>query len=185
MSFGRLTVIEFSYTKDKRNFWECSCSCGGSKIVTSSSLLRGVTKSCGCIHREMLANRNIANTGKKASEEAKKRMSEAQKAYKHWNWVGGHYQNRRNNHATDIWTKEVKNRDSWVCVVCGTKSYDIATKIRTPMHAHHILAVKDYTEEQFVVDNGETLCKACHKQTHKQRSLFFTICNKLSPDRYK
>lgn len=54
--FGRLTVASFSSTTwDWKSKWECHCSCGNVVIVLSSDLLRGRTKSCGCLRKETLA----------------------------------------------------------------------------------------------------------------------------------
>lgn len=50
--FGRLTVISLD-RKDKHSWWLCSCSCGGSKVVKQSSLVGGITRSCGCIRKEV------------------------------------------------------------------------------------------------------------------------------------
>lgn len=51
--FGKLTVIERDYsrdtTKNKSRFWLCKCKCGKITSVSSSSLVSGKTKSCGCI----------------------------------------------------------------------------------------------------------------------------------------
>ena len=56
--FGRLVVIERSGSNNqKRATWKCCCDCGRVTVVTSSNLLRGITKSCGCIHVENLINR--------------------------------------------------------------------------------------------------------------------------------
>jgi len=52
--FGKLVVIGKSDKKTgKRNkpLWECKCDCGNTAYVTSSSLRRGMTKSCGCINK--------------------------------------------------------------------------------------------------------------------------------------
>lgn len=49
--FGRL-VAQTSRSKNKRRWWHCKCDCGGSCWVVTSNLLRGLTKSCGCIVRE-------------------------------------------------------------------------------------------------------------------------------------
>jgi len=48
--FGRLTVIEIA-KRDKNNKirWKCKCECSKEKIVRSSYLLNGDTKSCGCL----------------------------------------------------------------------------------------------------------------------------------------
>lgn len=56
--FGRLTVIEMLYQykiseKSKpRTYCKCKCSCGNIKIVSSSNLQKGATKSCGCLEKE-------------------------------------------------------------------------------------------------------------------------------------
>jgi hypothetical protein len=51
--FGRLTVSEFvGVIPGKGRSWACVCDCGGHKIVSASDLLRGQTRSCGCLRRE-------------------------------------------------------------------------------------------------------------------------------------
>lgn len=52
--FGRLTVISRSDTLRKGTFWHCLCSCSENKhiIVSSSNLVQGNTKSCGCLRRK-------------------------------------------------------------------------------------------------------------------------------------
>jgi len=49
--FGRLVVVKLSDLKTgKRNqkLWECQCDCGKTAYVTSHSLRKGYTTSCGC-----------------------------------------------------------------------------------------------------------------------------------------
>lgn len=51
--FGRLTVTKFSHRNNSRAlFWECLCECGNICIKRGSSIVKGVTKSCGCIKKE-------------------------------------------------------------------------------------------------------------------------------------
>lgn len=52
--FGRLTVIR-KVGVDKNNFvyWECKCDCGNIKVIRGTSLKRGLTKSCGCLQKEI------------------------------------------------------------------------------------------------------------------------------------
>ena len=52
--FGRLTVLGrvLGGAGGARWHWRCLCDCGGSKNVKTSSLLRGGTKSCGCLSKE-------------------------------------------------------------------------------------------------------------------------------------
>ena len=59
--FGRLTVIEKNGRKNGSILWKCKCDCGNTAIISGTSLKNGNTKSCGCLHREMLAKRNKKN----------------------------------------------------------------------------------------------------------------------------
>lgn len=52
-TFGRLTVVEQLPTKDGRAMWHCVCECGGTNDVASCTLKAGLTRSCGCLRREM------------------------------------------------------------------------------------------------------------------------------------
>ena len=55
MRFGRLVAIEHLGRQPKINrshYWKCICDCGTSRIVQSSALIRGDTRSCGCLQRE-------------------------------------------------------------------------------------------------------------------------------------
>lgn len=52
--FGRLTVIK--YLGDRQ--WLCKCSCGNETIVYASNLVRGHTKSCGCLRGTGIVGKN-------------------------------------------------------------------------------------------------------------------------------
>src|SRR5262245_19906701 len=53
-TFGRLFVVEgTSFSKNKKTFWECICSCDGNKsYIRADHLVSGITKSCGCLLKE-------------------------------------------------------------------------------------------------------------------------------------
>jgi len=56
--FGRLTVIsEAERNKKNKKMWTCKCDCGNEKIILQQSLSSGLTKSCGCLKKELLKNR--------------------------------------------------------------------------------------------------------------------------------
>lgn len=64
--FGRLTAIKNvgKLSKDSRvglYYWLCKCDCGNKKNIQGSLLRRGVTKSCGCLAKEILLGRNITH----------------------------------------------------------------------------------------------------------------------------
>jgi hypothetical protein len=52
--FGRLTVLEDSgrSTRYGSVIWLCRCSCGKETLVVAVNLLKGITKSCGCLARD-------------------------------------------------------------------------------------------------------------------------------------
>lgn len=54
--FGRLTALSVNREprKEKKLHWNCVCDCGNTAIVDGSLMRSGNTKSCGCLHNEML-----------------------------------------------------------------------------------------------------------------------------------
>lgn len=65
--FGRLTVIERAEnyvfltgygTYSSKAVWRCICDCGNDAYVIGSNLRRGYTKSCGCLHSEIVTESN-------------------------------------------------------------------------------------------------------------------------------
>ena len=58
--FGRLLVLELAGNATTGRcgvLWRCRCDCGTVKDVLSNSLIRGLTKSCGCLMLERAAER--------------------------------------------------------------------------------------------------------------------------------
>lgn len=54
-TFGRLEVLHYAYNKNNRVFWHCKCDCLNEKAISSSSLKRGDTLSCGCLCKEIVS----------------------------------------------------------------------------------------------------------------------------------
>lgn len=77
----------------------------------------------------------------------------------------------RQNSALANWRAQVVKRDGGRCRLCGS---------REKLEVHHIIAVSCDPERKFMynVDNGITLCHACHVQAHKNpRSRFKEAAN--------
>lgn len=53
--FGKLTVLFLVSTDPTR--WLCRCECGNEKAIQSVCLNKGLTRSCGCLRRQVSANR--------------------------------------------------------------------------------------------------------------------------------
>ena len=50
--YGRLTVLGFSHSKNRKSYWLCRCTCGKEKVIYGNSLKSGDTTSCGCLGKE-------------------------------------------------------------------------------------------------------------------------------------
>lgn len=57
------------------------------------------------------------------------------------------------------WGKQVKERDNYTCVSCGSEK---------DLHSHHISRWADDIYNRGNVDNGVTLCKGCHALEHPE-----------------
>lgn len=60
-TFGRLTVIDQAENKNGFTYWKCRCSCGNIVTIKGVNLKIGKTKSCGCLNRDVVIQRNKDN----------------------------------------------------------------------------------------------------------------------------
>lgn len=155
--FGRLTVLEDVGRKGSYVLWKCKCNCGNIVDVTSYSLSSGKTQSCGCYHKE--------------------RLSENFSGANNCNWKGGVTLLRdvvRKCTRYKEWRTQVFQRDNFICTQCSQRGGKLV--------AHHIIRFSKIMREYHIttfeeaigcdplwdIDNGITLCKKCHKQTHRE-----------------
>lgn len=60
MRFGRLVAIEPSgFSETGLKMWLCRCDCGKTKEIAHNSLVRGKTRSCGCLRAEGARTRRL------------------------------------------------------------------------------------------------------------------------------
>jgi predicted restriction endonuclease len=57
-----------------------------------------------------------------------------------------------------LWRKHVKERDNYMCQVCGC---------RDNLHAHHIKPKSSFPGLRHDLANGITLCRSCHLEEHR------------------
>jgi len=62
--FGRLVAVEFVEIRKRRNYWKFRCDCGSEFVALAQSAKYGLTKSCGCLSRELNRDR-CSKLGKK------------------------------------------------------------------------------------------------------------------------
>jgi len=59
--FGRLLVTGLAPKVTRNSRLVCHCDCGGEVIVSLGNLVHGATRSCGCLHIEMLVARSTTH----------------------------------------------------------------------------------------------------------------------------
>lgn len=154
MRFGGLLAIEPTNKRSGSSImWKCLCDCGKTTCVAGRNLIRGSTRSCGCLRSEIAASRGRKLVGLLNPNWNPKLTDEER------------IQNRDYPKYKE-WRKAVFERDYYTCQKCGNKS--------VRLNAHHILGYADNKEERTLLSNGITLCKKCHKNYHHVYGLIAT-----------
>lgn len=144
--FGEWEVLRIHPTiPGESTRWVCECSCGTVRNVLTSSLVSGVSTSCGCVRMEKL----------------KSQVGELNPNYKAHLTDEDRISHRYILHGDSIarWRRKVYERDDWTCQICHVRGGDIV--------AHHKNSWNAYPDERFNVDNGVVLCEKCHTDFHK------------------
>lgn len=55
--FGRLLVLGRSTKQGVRISWDCRCDCGNAAIIQGANLVNGVSRSCGCLQKQLASLR--------------------------------------------------------------------------------------------------------------------------------
>lgn len=90
--------------------------------------------------------------------------TEYKEADKNLNWKGGTSFLRQSygNSKYMIWRIAVLNRDNFTCQHCGWQD--------TKNETDHIKQWAKYPDLRFDINNGQTLCKTCHKRKTSQQA---------------
>lgn len=105
--FGLLIIIKHHhYNKSEyRHYYLCQCKCGNNTIVCKNSLINNQTKSCGCLHKEIVRNRMTGSNHYAWRHDLTKEERELSK-------------NRMYSPQYREWRTKVYHRDNYICQVC-------------------------------------------------------------------
>lgn len=103
-TFGRLTAMELVERRlDRNHVWRFQCSCGRTHLAGIRAVQSGNTSSCGCIHKEQLADRNSTHGL------SKRHPSE----YRIWKNMRGRCNSPTNNSYADYGGRGIKVDGRW------------------------------------------------------------------------
>jgi hypothetical protein len=106
--FGRWYVVRFSHFDERHNyFWLCHCECGNSRPVYGNSLIRGWSKSCGCLMKEKLASDNTTHG------ESRSRNHAGSKEYNAWRSIISRCENPGCTHYKRYGGRGIKMYPEW------------------------------------------------------------------------
>lgn len=107
MRFGLLTVTQFVGVTPvyRKHVWSAKCDCGNEVVVKSQELLKGDTKSCGCLHRAAVVARNRANA---------KHRKHGSPEYKSWRGAKDRCLNPRSKDAKNYSARGITMCQQWI-----------------------------------------------------------------------
>lgn len=159
------------WTNRKRGQNKKCAVCDTVFYLPLSSVKTGTRKTCSLKCRSILRNGAPSkNVGRKATEETKRKQSEAHKRIgnkppvqygsQNCKWNGGTTKEAakiRGSVEYKAWRVSVFERDNYTCVLCG--------QVGGQLNADHIQPFAFYPHLRFELSNGRTLCVPCHKNT--------------------
>jgi hypothetical protein len=106
-TFGRLTVIgegELYISPGGRSYSTsiCRCECGVTKQVVTGSLIRGKTRSCGCLRKQLMTTHGQLSAGKRSKE------------YKCWNSIKSRCLNCKHKQFKNYGGRGITICDEWL-----------------------------------------------------------------------
>lgn len=100
--YGKLVAVRrVSGGKRGKSLWFCECDCGAKTIVVGTNLVRGLTRSCGCLNKAVTSERF-----------AKHKLS-AHRLYKIWTDMKKRCTNKSHKSFNDYGGRGIKVCDEW------------------------------------------------------------------------
>lgn len=127
--------------------------------ISIAMKIRGIPEKC----QEAAKARGYKNKsmlGKKHSIETRIKIGLKHKGEKCYFWKGGvtkENDKERKGLKFRLWREAVFKRDNWTCQDCGQRG--------GKLHPHHIKPFSEFINLRYDINNGQTLCRECHKKT--------------------
>ena len=165
---------EFEVPPSRPNPTFCSRECQGKSFIGKPSWNKGLK---GWRLGEKRPYISLILKGRKMnlSEETRKRMGDAHRGEKNYNWNPNREEvlrNKRNDGAYLQWVSKIKYRDNGVCRLQNENC--MGYKV-----VHHILPWAQYPEERYNINNGITLCQYHHPRRREDETKLIPTLQEL------
>lgn len=169
--YGKLLVLNplesKQYGKYKKRSWECLCDCGNKTSITTSLLINGKTKSCGCLHKIASVQNSLKSRHKIANKDAASNSIYSQ--YK------GNAKARK--YIFELTKEEFRNLIKQNCFYCGTKPLNLYNTSYYNLLYNGIDRLDN--TQGYTLENSVSCCKMCNisKNNHSLEYFFNWIKN--------
>ena len=144
---NRLTVISRAENKNKRAYWNCLCDCGNITTVSGKKLRSGQTKSCGCLHKEVMSQKKLPNA-----------LSSFNKLFSMYCVKA-----KSRRHRFSLSRKAFRRITKSNCFYCGIKpSQEIRRKPNSDPYIYNGVDRVDNNNENYTLNNCVPCCSACN-----------------------
>lgn len=118
--YNMLTALSVDHEKGKFQFWKCLCECGNETIVDKYSLIKGSTKSCGCLKHKTAYNAKDYTNQKFGMLTAVERLPNYKNKTTYYrclcdcgNEITASISNLRTGHITTCGCHKLKRKEFW------------------------------------------------------------------------
>ena len=180
--YGRLLVTKLnSNKKDNKLCWDCICECGNITTVIGRDLRSGHTKSCGCLHKEVVSKRKnkevVIRVGKYLCDVCNIKFDD----------LGKHVR-KHNISSEEYYNKYLKTKDN-ICEHPKCNNFTKYKNFKSGYNRHcsykcassnpFIIEQKSTTLEFNIIDNGKGFDKEHHESSGNGLSNMQNRCDEL------
>lgn len=142
--------------------------------IHSNEQKRNISKSLKG-HKGYWTGKKRTFTGKKHSEETKKKISltliNNYIQENHYNWQGGKSKEEYGFEFNNFLKEKIRERDEYKCKICGIKQRDLidSNNKKYSLIIHHI----NFNKKDNNINNLISLCRRCHIRLHNGKKYNF------------
>jgi len=114
LTFGRLRVIKLAAMRppNRNRWWVCDCECGKQIEVRTDQLVLGITRSCGCLQRDVA--RKLMNGNERNLQHGHARFPQHTPEYNSWQAMRQRCLNPNYHHFKDYGGRGVSICRRWI-----------------------------------------------------------------------